>query len=580
MIKRKCSLILITATSIFALIPRSLFALMLVHEWHPLTPKGSKTGINVVANGARYRFYVDIQETKTEDGFVYAGDGYKYLQRDKYINGKLYEGIKWEVEITGTTEVGDIVTEDEVSGSGMAEKGNNNLRSLRWQTPVLHKSYTVRVTGNRWPYRGKGGPGPYDPSWGSSMSGELVAPTIYDTAIKKVVGTKEEKITEGEETWANPGDKLEVEAKASDGKKDIENAQVTIYWVLEDPSPTNTGTGKLSERDKPVEFTKTGEGTGIANVDLTCSSERGDDHIVIAQDIPGASPKSSCKSGKVTVWGIQITEPNNDPVTDNNYAFDSSKKGKCSVGPCTAKVIPESLHEKYAKDIAWSLTPIENSDLKPKKPKGDEITFTYTDLPISNSQFGDKNLQASLTLDESTVTDTQIAQIFFTKTATNNPGGKEPNWYYYWSQTSASSGTHKYNPNLGTDGAYTLGENYFYIGPSASGQDGGYYVDGEGIDNFGSTCLHEGKHMDYFLTAWGSYSNYLAKKPTEDKDGDYLKDADEPALGYDPTKKGTPDNKYCSSDDFEDLACCAEATWKISSADSEDWADPGHQSNK
>jgi hypothetical protein len=108
-------------------------------------------------------------------------------------------------------------------------------------------------------------------------------------------------------------------------------------------------------------------------------------------------------------------------------------------------------------------------------------------------------------------------------------------------------------------------------------QDGGFYVDGEGIDNFGSTCLHEKSHMDYFLKIWGTWQNYLSRQPIEDIDEDILRDSDEPGLGYDPTKKGTPSNQYCNSDDFEDLACKTEATWINGSANNEDWAKPGKQ---
>jgi hypothetical protein len=171
-------------------------------------------------------------------------------------------------------------------------------------------------------------------------------------------------------------------------------------------------------------------------------------------------------------------------------------------------------------------------------------------------------------------------EIFFSRDATNNPGGTNPNWYYYWSQTSASTGSHQYNANIGYDGQYTCGDNHFEIGPSAKNQDGGYYVDGDGIDNFGSTCLHEKAHMDYFLTTWGTWANYLSKQQTEDIDQDLLKDSHEPGLGYDPTKKGTPTNQYCTTDDNEDYACKAESGWTNSSCDNQDWSSPGHQWSK
>jgi len=57
----------------------SSYSLIAVHKKYSLTPK-SNTSINVVANGARYRFIVNIGVVKVEDGFVYVTDGYKYEQ--------------------------------------------------------------------------------------------------------------------------------------------------------------------------------------------------------------------------------------------------------------------------------------------------------------------------------------------------------------------------------------------------------------------------------------------------------------------------------------------------------------------
>ncbi|MCX5634035.1 MAG: HEAT repeat domain-containing protein, partial [Phycisphaerae bacterium] len=135
----------------------------------------------------------------------------------------------------------------------------------------------------------------------------------------------------------------------------------------------------------------------------------------------------------------------------------------------------------------------------------------------------------------------------------------------------------RYNKSLEYDGQYTFGNNYFEIGPSASGQDGGYYIDGEGIDNFGSTSLHEKAHMGYFLSTWGTWTNYLSRRATEDADRDMIKDSDERRLSYDSTKRGTSTNVYCTTDDYEDYACRIESRWINGSRDSEDWSDTGHQ---
>jgi len=204
----------------------------------------------------------------------------------------------------------------------------------------------------------------------------------------------------------------------------------------------------------------------------------------------------------------------------------------------------------------------------------------YTNLPGSNSGFGDRTLK--LSHPDASGNDAQEVKIFFAKTATNHAGtgsGTTPNWYYYWKDAGVGTGTHQHNANLVSDGQYTCGDNYFEIGPTAYSQDYGYYVAGNGIDNFGSTCLHENAHKTYFLSAWSTWSNYLSKRATEDLDRDLIKDSDESGLGYDPTKKGTPTSTYCTSDDNEDYACKAESGWTNGSSDSQDWSSPGHQSN-
>ena len=270
MFKRKFSISVVIAF-ILILNPLTSFALILVHQTHSLSPKGS-TSINVVANGARYRFIVGISlgghSPNPDGGFVYSTDGYKYQQ----------SSITWEYpEADGVFNV-----EGE-------ESENNYLKSLQWQTPITNKSYQIKVKGKRWPY-GPGGGGPYDPNWESTASGQITAPTIYDTALIK----DSSKYKAGTEVSVDPSEVLVVEAKAADGSQDIKNSEVTIFWNLKDPSPANTGSGSLSSSST------TTDSTGLAKVDLTCSNANGDDHIVTAQD-KSSEPSSSSDSGKAIV---------------------------------------------------------------------------------------------------------------------------------------------------------------------------------------------------------------------------------------------------------------------------------------
>ncbi|MGD9498168.1 MAG: hypothetical protein AB7Y46_17840, partial [Armatimonadota bacterium] len=141
----------------------------------------------------------------------------------------------------------------------------------------------------------------------------------------------------------------------------------------------------------------------------------------------------------------------------------------------------------------------------------------------------------------------------------------------------ADTGSHEYDPNSGTDGYYRFGDDHFHIGPGACGQDGGWVVMGDGIDNFGSTCLHEKAHMDYWWQYWNPYD------PDNDRDGDFMHNDDEPTKTgrdgnpYDPDE---PDTDFDGCRDDEDWACKAEQTWQIGSCDNVDWASPGHQSSE
>lgn len=277
---------------------------------------------------------------------------------------------------------------------------------------------------------------------------------------------------------------------------------------------------------------------------------------------------------------VAILEPNEQPVTDNNFTFNAANFGVCNVqANGTSGIANED------SNLEWMISPIIGSTLtsSPTPSRGSSITFTYTSLPASNNEFGTKTLTLTYPLFPG-AQDTQAVQIFFSRDATNHPGagaGITPNWYYYWSQTGASSGTHIYDPNYpNADGYYECGQNHFHICPSAKDQDYGLVIMGEGIDNFGSTCLHERGHMDYWLDTWGLATNTPL---TQDGDQDGLRDIDEPnmtglnGLPYNPVLKDTNGD---GADDFEDYACVKENNWIIGSYNSVDWANPGKQSNQ
>jgi len=359
------------------------YGLVLVHKTHSLAPKTSSS-INVVANGARYRFIVSIGVVKVENGFVYATDGYKYKQ----------SSIQWTVSIPGESEVGIITTEGE-------ESGNNYLKSLQWQTPILNKSYTVKVSGKRWPYVGSGGGGPYDPYWESTSSGQITNPIIYNTALIK----EGNQYTAGQEVSVEKSEVIMVKTYAGEGTgSPITNSQVTVFWKLKDPDPVNQGSGSLAHSSS------TTDNSGEATNTLTCSDKHGDDHIVTAQD-KDTNPASSCDSGKVVMWNLKITS-----FTPRTF---TTQTGENQIS-CVADIKPDSLDATYNGNIEWDIEDNPNvggDSGNPNDPNnGNTITWSASIPPIPRDSDGrgfplSYRIRARLTIGSDTViSDTFITQ--------------------------------------------------------------------------------------------------------------------------------------------------------------------------
>ncbi|MEW6097132.1 MAG: hypothetical protein AB1567_11525, partial [bacterium] len=190
-------------------------------------------------------------------------------------------------------------------------------------------------------------------------------------------------------------------------------------------------------------YSITPPGSGDIYIDANITCPHGDDNDSIHE----------------TVFEVEITSPVTPPPTANNFTFDMDIPGVCDV-PCEAEARPD----EYTDDIEpWHIDPIRGSILRtiPLPPKGGVVLFTFTGLPYDNGQFGNKKVRAELTLGGKTDKDETIVQIFFPRDGTNNPWGPLiPNWYYYWSQTSASSGNHQYVNRNDHYGYYIDGDNY------------------------------------------------------------------------------------------------------------------------
>jgi hypothetical protein len=269
---------------------------------------------------------------------------------------------------------------------------------------------------------------------------------------------------------------------------------------------------------------------------------------------------------RVIVLKVEMTKPKWTPgfpgdYSDVSYTFDAASKGVCTIDAAGTCGVP-SLDPNLEWDVA-AMSASTRSSI-PDPAKGASVTFKYTGLPSSNSELGAKLL--NLVYPGLAIIGQDVL-IFFAKTASNNPGGSSPNWYYYWSQTSASYGTHTYNSHtsshLGHCDWVTGAWRAFICKPSES----------HDINKYATTCRHEAQHVTDLSSWWPSgYPTFFPA--SNDSDGDMVPDALESSLGYNPTLTDTDGDGYR---DCEDHASDNQPSWTYGSACSEDWANPGSQ---
>lgn len=304
------------------------------------------------------------------------------------------------------------------------------------------------------------------------------------------------------------------------------------------------------------------------------------------------------------------------PVSGQRMLFTSASPGEVKIEAEAGNFVDVSPEDE--KEIVWSAPEKEGAQLiyDPPTKKGKRMTITYRGLPKDNAAFGPTPISASLSVGGACdLIGNEVApQLFFPRDATNNPGGTEPNWFYYWSQTPARVGPVKYGALAGKCSA-----------PAANARDGiiGYYryiqrdpvyyicnlgrlsgdfsftavkiktknpltldnVTTTGIDTFAVASHHENGHYQHFKDWWFQF-NPNPIRPSGDHmmqsydfDGDFIPDPEETARSLDPHDKYTL-KQYDSSidvDDEEYITWLAEGEWVVGSANSVDWAKPGKQ---
>jgi len=270
-----------------------------------------------------------------------------------------------------------------------------------------------------------------------------------------------------------------------------------------------------------------------------------------------------------------------------------------------AKVTPPEL----ASQLEWTIEPLGDSKLKVDKKEGGKATLTLIGMPQENSGFGPRTLTAKV----KDAQDSVQVKLFFRRDGKDHAGTGlatlEPNWSFYWRQTSAAQGhaaNIEFDPSCHGNDADR--EGYF----SRNGDPNKIYVcngvEGyvlarvvmpgrriEGIDNYGKTVAHEWEHRRQWLEWWGGHFNThwtsCTRQQRDDPDHcDAMAQQKEPGVSCDCDEDFVPDRlekglaldshakqTHPGADDDEYLAVSIGEQWAIGSADTEDWSYPGKQ---
>lgn len=273
-----------------------------------------------------------------------------------------------------------------------------------------------------------------------------------------------------------------------------------------------------------------------------------------------------------------------NPARDSKFTFDTLSIGVCEIN-CEAGIILTDFNtEENRNKIEWEIPRIEGSILfvDPVTKKGTRIKISYNGLPIDNMQFGDKTLRVKLETNSKKYDYSRIIKIFYPRDATNNPGKKDPNWYYYWSEALGVAGQHIYDNTLSTSETtvYSATSWKIKIAPNASWPAGNPPTGQKYIEGFWATNLHEFWHRDHRVhnfSVHGGWNpstgfDYDADGICDHESGETSPSVDGINKGWE-SKIGTMWNKFNSTEEGGNWAEL-NGTYTHKSLD---WAYPGSQ---
>jgi len=305
------------------------------------------------------------------------------------------------------------------------------------------------------------------------------------------------------------------------------------------------------------------------------------------------------------------------PATFYKWVFDTPQHPK-GAGPYTVTgdlayvdTSPNDIVDA-PDDLEWTLPDLPGVSRKidPADAHGGTVSIAYNGMPVKNSQFaGHKVVATAPDLADCVQPETEPVKMFFARDGHGNPkGNQEPNWFYYWMQTKAEGG-HPADQiryvKSGKKAMCTPGEFGFFLPlynlsgyvtlcdmvAHANRNDKDLFGElAYGIDQFGLTVAHEFVHkrlydqgLKSFDASWyhklgllyHDAKAYKAAVRSVDPDSDGLTNAEEKKYALNPILKDT----HCTGEnDNEYLAYLISGrTWKLGSADKEDWACPGMQ---
>ncbi len=304
--------------------------------------------------------------------------------------------------------------------------------------------------------------------------------------------------------------------------------------------------------------------------------------------------------------GLKITPPENA----ERMIFDSGRHLTIDAIASLQNFPDEELVHGSAVQIKWHAPEKEGSFQHIElSPGGVSATIDYFGLPKSNLSFGPTVITARAEVPGcGTYEDQMTIKAFYPRDEKSNPSGTVPNWYYYWSQTSANkNAVHEYIevcevPVVGkvyhrSEKKEVQGKWYRRMLPKSfvcdfnSGplphqyprmKSGSPYLN---IDVFAVRLLASQFTWEFWETHWNRHFGWphditLDPPNLKDSDIDYIPDYLEASLGFDPGFSNTF-NIVVGGDPLRDSTVHhnlkAEQGWTEGAANHEDWACPGNQ---